>query len=205
MEHSVLVFTIWQIGLQEVDFASFFALMQICVKILQNGVFINWPWACIKHQYLTFFYFLEIWNKCVCVVWLGRWSSVSYHKVWKLLYRTYIAKKAGCDSCVGLSTCATFLLRIWVLTFSWFLSENSMCNNHCCVLLGNTDLIIIWGLPRHLWVFLIDPKSRPQATSLHKCHQKGFSLWEYQILLILAFTLLVFAMGAPFIPLFGIQ
>lgn len=78
-----------------------------------NGIFLSWPWAYIKHWYLTIFYCLENWNKCVCVVWLARWSLVSCHSVWKWLSMLVIAKQQLWRT----FTCATFVTGILVMTF----------------------------------------------------------------------------------------
>lgn len=71
-----------------------------------------------------------------------------FHKLW--------LARAATSNLVGLGL-------LW--PFSWFLSENFICNLSC-VLLRNTDLIIIWDLLRHLWVFLINLMSRSQASNL---------------------------------------
>lgn len=51
--------------------------------------------------------------------------------------------------------CATFVTGIWVMIFFLVLVWNFMCD-HWFVLFWNTNPIIIWGLLRHLYVFLID-------------------------------------------------
>lgn len=112
----------------------------------------------------------------MCLCCLIRLSLMSCHNIWKLLYRRVTAKQQlWLTLCRTFTCCATFLSGIWVLTFSlvfvWKLHVWPWR-----VLLGNTNLMIIWGLLRHLWIFLTDLMSKSQATSLHKCHQKGFFL-----------------------------
>lgn len=126
-----------------------------------------------------FFYLLEIWNKCVCVVWLVRRSSVSCHSVWKLLFRRVTAQPHQWLTLCGTSTCATVVSGIWVMTLLLVLVSKLRV---WPLLLENSNLVIIWGLLRHLSVFLAEVLSRSQAVSLHKRHQKGFFLRGHQIL-----------------------
>lgn len=164
MEHSVLVVTIWQVERQEMDYASLFSLMRICIKISLNGVFLSWPWACLKHPYLTFYFTSWKFEINVCVVWLARWSLVSCHNVWKLLY-TRVPAKQRCD-CFGQGFHMLCHICARHLRYDPFLSSClKTSRDHWCVLLGNTNLIIIWGVLSHFWVFLIDPMSKSRTAA----------------------------------------
>lgn len=100
-----------------------------------------------------FFYLLEIWNKCVCIVWLVRRPSVSCHSVWKLLFRRVTAQPHQWRTLCGTSTCAPVVSSIWVMTLLLVLVSKLRV---WPLLLENSNLVIIWGLLRHLSVFLAD-------------------------------------------------
>lgn len=70
-----------------------------------------------KASVCDIFYLLEIWNKCVCVVWLVRWSLVSCH-----MFENYCrgervtAQPHSWLALCGTFTCATFVSGICIMT-----------------------------------------------------------------------------------------
>lgn len=93
----------------------------------------------------NFFYCLENWNKCVCVVWLARWSLVSCHSVWKWLSMRVIAKQQLWRT----FTCATFVTGILVMTFFLVLVWTLQVWLLVCVIRKHQS-DNHWGFLRHL-------------------------------------------------------
>lgn len=124
MEHSALVFTIWQIEWQEMDLPISFHWCKFVLSL--NGVFINRSWACIKRQCLTLSRPLEIRINVLC--YLVRCSLVSCRSVGKALHRSVAAKNAAVTDNSDFHIVPPFFpLKCGLWPFSWFLSENFMC------------------------------------------------------------------------------
>lgn len=164
MEHSVLIFTIWRIEWWEVDLPISFHWCRFVLRYITEWSIYKLALSMPKTSVCDiFFYLLEIWNKCACVVWLvgDRWCLATVFG--ELLFRRVTAQPRQGLALCGTSTCATVVSGIWVMTLLLVLVSKLRV---WPLLLENSNLVITWGLLRHLSVFLADLLSRSQAVSL---------------------------------------